>query len=82
MNYNICIDFGTCNTVISYIEDGILKQIQEDITGDILIPTTIYFINSEIVINKKFIDLEPELDYLVGSASTVSVNSNKDWENY
>lgn len=82
MNYNICIDFGTCNSVISYIEDNVLKQIQDDITGDILIPTTIYFINSEIVLNKKFIDLEPDLDYLIGNASNDLVNSNKDWENY
>ena len=82
MNYNICIDFGTCNSVISYIEDDVLKQIQNDITGDVLIPTTIYFINSEIVINKKFNDLEPDSDYLIGSASNDLVNSNKDWENY
>ena len=82
MDYNICIDFGTCNSVVSYIEDGILKQIQDDITGDVLIPTSIYFINSEIKINKKFIDLEPELDYLIGSASNDLINSNKDWENY
>ena len=82
MDYNICIDFGTCNSVISYIKDGVLKQIQDDITGDVLIPTTIYFINSEIVINKKFIDLEPDLDYLIGSVSNDLVNSNKDWENY
>jgi molecular chaperone DnaK (HSP70) len=82
MNYNICIDFGTCNSVISYIEDGILKQIQDDITGDILIPTTIYFINSEIKINKKFIEFEPDLDYLIGNASIDLVNCNKDWANY
>jgi molecular chaperone DnaK (HSP70) len=82
MNHNICIDFGTCNSVISYIEDGVLKQIQDDITGDVLIPTTIYFINSEIIIGKKFVDLEPEQDYLIGSASNDLVNSNKDWENY
>ena len=82
MDYNICIDFGTCNSVVSYIEDGILKQIQDNITGDVLIPTSIYFINSEIKINKKFIDFEPELDYLIGNASNDLINSNKDWENY
>lgn len=80
MNYNICIDFGTCNSVISYIENDVLKQIQDDITGDILIPTTIYFINSEP--NKKFIDFEPNINYFIGNASNELVNSNKDWENY
>ncbi len=82
MNYNICIDFGTCNSVISYIEDGILKQIQDDITGDVLIPTTIYFIFSNILINKKISDLEPEQDYIIGNGAIDLVNSNKDWENY
>ena len=43
MNYNICIDFGTCNSVVSYVEDNVLKQISDDMTGDVLIPSTLYF---------------------------------------
>lgn len=82
MDLNICIDFGTCNSVVSYLEDGILKQLQDDVTGDILIPTTIYFIHQNICINKKFVDLEPETDYVIGQAGTDLVTSNKDWENY
>ena len=82
MDLNICIDFGTCNSVVSYLEDGVLKQLQDDVTSDSLIPTTIYFIHEQMRINKKFVDLEPELDYLIGQASVDLVGSNKDWENY
>jgi molecular chaperone DnaK (HSP70) len=82
MNYNICIDFGTCNSVISYVEDGILKQIQDDMTGDILIPSTIYFISHQIKAGTKISTLEPDDDYLIGNVATTQVNSNKDWEYY
>lgn len=82
MDLNICIDFGTCNSVISYIEDSILKQIQDNITGDVLIPTTIYFNNANIKNNKKFNELIPDIDYIIGSGANDLVTSNKDWENY
>lgn len=44
-NNNICIDFGTSNSVVSYIpkDSNIIYQIADEMTGDILIPTTIYF---------------------------------------
>ena len=82
MNYNICIDFGTCNTVVSYVEDGVLKQITDDMTGDILIPSTLYFISSNIKINTKISELEPETDYLIGNVATIQANSNRDHEYY
>ena len=82
MNYNICIDFGTCNSVISYIEDNVLKQIYDEMTGDVLIPSTLYFISSNIKINKQISELEPEIDYLIGNVATVQANSNKDLEYY
>ncbi len=82
MNYNICIDFGTCNSVISYIEDGILKQIQDETTGDVLIQSTIYFISSNIKASSKISELEFGTDYLIGSVATEQANSNKDWEYY
>jgi len=82
MNYNICIDFGTCNSVVSYVEDNILKQIQDDMTGDVLIPSTIYFISSNIKSNTKISDLEPGIDYLIGNVASEQANSNKDWEYY
>jgi molecular chaperone DnaK (HSP70) len=81
-DYNICIDFGTCNSVISYVEDNVLKQIQDDVSGDVLIPTTIYFIHENISITKKITDLEPEYDFIIGNVASELVNTNKDWENY
>jgi molecular chaperone DnaK (HSP70) len=82
MNYNICIDFGTCNSVVSYVEDGILKQIQDEINGDILIPSTIYFIKSNIGIGTKITNLNFGEDYLIGNVATLQANTNKDWEYY
>lgn len=82
MNYNICIDFGTCNSVVSYVEDGILKQIHDDINGDVLIPSTIYFIKSNIKSGTKISNLKFGDDYLIGNVSISQVNANKDWEYY
>jgi len=82
MNYNICIDFGTCNSVISYVEDGILKQIQDDMNGDVLIPSTIYFTQSNIRIGTKISDLNCGVDYLIGNVGSAQANINKDWEYY
>jgi molecular chaperone DnaK (HSP70) len=82
MNYNICIDFGTCNSVISYIEDNVLKQIHDDMNGDVLIPSTLYFISSNIKIGTKISELEPETDYLIGNVAISQANSNKDLEYY
>ena len=81
-NYNICIDFGTCNTVVSYIQDFNIKQIQDNTTGDILIPSTIYFISQNIILNKKIDDFEPDIDYYIGNSADELINSNKDWDYY
>ena len=82
MNYNICIDFGTCNSVVSYVEDNVLKQISDDMTGDVLIPSTLYFTSSNIKINTCITELEPETDYLIGNVATTQANSNRDLEYY
>ena len=82
MNYNICIDFGTCNSVISYIEDDVLKQIQDEMSGDVLISSTLYFISSNMKASTKISTLDYETDYLIGSTANEQVNVNKDWEYY
>lgn len=64
---NICIDFGTSNTVISYIEDGIIKQIDDDFTGQSLIPSSIYLNNSIFTEKKELKNLIPNKDYLIGN---------------
>lgn len=82
MNWNICIDFGTCNTVISYVEDNVLKQIQDDITGDILIPSTINFISEHIKSDTKISELIPDINFYIGNTANDYVNSNKEYEYY
>jgi molecular chaperone DnaK (HSP70) len=82
MNYNICIDFGTCNTVISYIEDNILKQIQDNLSDDVLIPSNLYFLSSNLYNNSIISELEPDKDYIIGNIAIEQVNLNKDWEYY
>ncbi len=67
--YNFCIDFGTCNTVVSYMMDENILQIQDDITGDVLLPTTIYFVSQEINAETKLSDLKPSIHYFIGSSS-------------
>ncbi len=81
-NLNICIDFGTCNTVISYSEDFMIKQVLDEITGDVLIPTTIYFIDSELVPNIKVDDLKYSINYFIGSGANDLFNSEKNITNY
>ena len=60
---NICIDFGTCNSVISYFGDNSNnsnsnnnKFVYNSANGDVLIPTTLYFIKQEIKPNMAFED--------------------------
>ena len=72
MNFsNICIDFGTCNTVISYFDntDNKLKQITDDYDGNILISTIIYF-NEETIKSKKISNIDQLVyleDYFIGN---------------
>lgn len=80
--FNICIDFGTCNTVISYTQADNICQIPDEITGDVLIPTTIYFISEKITSNIKTSDLTYLEHYLIGSAANELYLTNKDLEYY
>jgi molecular chaperone DnaK (HSP70) len=73
---NICIDFGTSNTVISYIEDNKIKQLQDSFTGDSLISTCIYLNDSVFENKKKPCDFVPFVDYIIGNEARQL--SNKD----
>ncbi len=81
-NYNICIDFGTCNSVVSYYLDNNILQLEDELTGDVLIPTTIYFISEKITSNLKISDLVYTEHYLIGSSANELFNINKDPEYY
>lgn len=76
-NYNFCIDFGTCNTVISYMIDENILQIQDDITGDVLLPSTIYFVSQEINSETIISDLKPSIHYFIGSGANDLFHTEK-----
>lgn len=80
---SIAIDFGTCNTVISYLKNNTINHINDSITGDVLIPSTIYFNNDElnnddININK----LENNKHYYIGSIANEQYNYTKNEKLY
>ena len=83
-NHNICIDFGTSNTVVSYSLDINILQLHDEISGDVLIPTVIYFIPEKITSNLKVSDLVYSEHYLIGTTGTdlYTSQSNKDSKNY
>jgi molecular chaperone DnaK (HSP70) len=63
-----CIDFGTTNTVISYLNnDETIQYVMEPNTGEILIPSTIYFLNENINNDTKV--LEYGTHYLIGNSA-------------
>ena len=82
MEYFISIDFGTCNSVISFLEDNNILQIENINNGDVLIPTTIYFLSNELNDNLKIGDLKPNIHYLIGNEANDNVSINKDTEYY
>lgn len=84
INSNICIDFGTSNTVLSYIlpNSDKIEQILNDTTGDSLIPTTIFFIPENITIETKIDNLVYGVDYYIGSTANELFNSYKKTDFY
>jgi molecular chaperone DnaK (HSP70) len=76
-NYNFCIDFGTCNTVISYCQDDNILQIQDEISGDVLLPTTIYFSSESIKPETKISELKPSEHYFIGSGANEMFQTEK-----
>jgi len=83
----LAIDFGTCNSVISLIQnsDSSINSIQhilDDFSGDILIPTTIYFYKDEIDENLSINDLVYSKHYIIGYGANEALSQQKIYENY
>ena len=76
-NLYVSIDFGTCHTVISYIDnvDFKINHILDNITGDVLIPTTIYF---DIQDEKMVHELEYNKDFFIGNDANEMYNQKKE----
>ena len=69
---NICIDFGTCNSVISYHNEiNEIKYVLNSINGDVLIPSTIFFIKNEITS-----DLNVD-NFIYGKHYVIGTNANE-----
>jgi molecular chaperone DnaK (HSP70) len=85
MVINIAIDFGTCNTVISYLNsDCIINHIHDNIAATILIPSTLYFnfdeINEDINVNVNKFELGKH--YYIGTVANEQYNNFKNGSLY
>jgi len=107
---NIAIDFGTCNTVISYLKNDAsnthnpcnphnpcntinhinhinrinrinhinhINHINDGITGDVLIPTTLYFDYDELSISDDFKNMVNNKHYYIGTVANEKYNCTK-----
>ena len=80
---NICIDFGTCNTTVSYTdENNKIKHILNEITGDVLIPSIIYFPCGDNIEETDIDKLVQEHDYIVGTNAVDMIKQPDDYKNY
>ena len=86
-NY-LAIDFGTCNSVISLIQNSntnsvnTIQHILDDFSGDVLIPTTIYFYKDEIDENLSINDFVYAKHYIIGHGANEALSQQKIHENY
>jgi molecular chaperone DnaK (HSP70) len=77
----LCIDFGTCNSVISYYENDKINYIY-NIDGNILIPSTIFFITENITDNLNCDDFIYDKHYVIGTSANNYLSSTKQHNNY
>jgi len=83
----LAIDFGTCNSVISLIQNSntsvnSIQHILDDFSGDVLIPTTIYFYKDEIDENLSINDFVYTKHYIIGYGANEALSQQKIHENY
>jgi molecular chaperone DnaK (HSP70) len=82
LHNNLSIDFGTCNTVIAYKYDDKILHILDEVTGDVLIPSTILFIKEEINPNFNLSDLQINKHFIIGNGAKDAFNFKKDHSSY
>lgn len=84
----LAIDFGTCNSVISLIQNSntnsvnSIQHILDDFSGDVLIPTTVYFYKDEINENLSINDFVYTKHYIIGFGANEALSQQKIYENY
>ena len=79
---NFSIDFGTCNTVVAYKSNDKLLHILDEVSGDVLIPTTILFIKDEITPSLKINEFQINKHYIIGNGAKDAYNFKKDHSSY
>lgn len=79
---NFSIDFGTCNTVITYNSNDNICHVLDEVSGDVLIPSVILFIKDEITPDLKFSDLLVNKHFIIGSGAKNAIDFKKDHSNY
>ena len=83
MEYHFSIDFGTSNTVISYLNEASnIQYINDKNTGEILIPSTIYFFKDTINENNKITDLKYKENYEIGYSANDNYKTFNDHNSY
>ena len=83
MEYHFSIDFGTSNTVISYLnESSNIEYINDKNNGNILIPSTIYFYKDTISENNKISDLKYKTNYDIGYSANDNYKIYNDNNSY
>jgi molecular chaperone DnaK (HSP70) len=83
MEYNFSIDFGTSNTVISYLnESSNIEYINDINTGNILIPSTIYFLKDTVNENNKISDLKYKENYEIGYSANDNYKILNNYNSY
>ena len=83
----LAIDFGTCNSVISLIQNSnssvnSIQHILDDFSGDVLIPTTIYFYKDAIDENLSINEFVYTKHYIIGHGANEALSQQKIHENY
>lgn len=83
----LAIDFGTCNSVISLIQNSnssvnSIQHILDDFSGDVLIPTTIYFYKDGIDENLSINEFVYAKHYIIGHGANEALSQQKIHENY
>ena len=80
--FNLSIDFGTCNTVIGYKSNDKILHVLDDMSGDVLIPSTILFIKNEIEPDLKISQLQINKHFIIGNAAKDAYDFKKDHTSY
>ena len=83
MEYHFSIDFGTSNTVISYLNEASnIQYINDKNNGEILLPSTIYFFKETINEHSKISDLKYKEHYEIGYSANDNYKTFNDFNSY